>query len=489
MKKKHFFILIILGISIFIAIPIIHLVTTKLHETDSKPKNLLGYTNDESHLNLTQVDTIIHVINDSTEIINQLKWGLKYATKNQLKVSIAGAKHSMGGHTMSKNGVVINMLQYKNMKLDTNNNILTIGAGALWEDALQYLDQFGKSISIMQAFNSFSIGGSLSVNGHGWQKNLPPISSSVLSFSLMKENGEIVNCSRTENSELFKLVLGGYGLFGIILDVKLQVVDNIAMEYKYVNMSTENYLKYYNQYITNNDSVELVFGRLRISNKNFLEETTLNFFTKSQTTPEKLSLPNEQSIESKRLVFRGSVNSEYGKRLRWDLEKGANKIAKNTIYSRNELLNDHVSLIENKDTTSTDILHEYFIPERNFLAFIHSIKPILLNAGIDLLNITIRRVERDHDTYMNYAKEPVYGFVILFNQQKTDQQEEKMIALTNKLVDSTIDHEGTFYLPYRLHINKKKMKKVYPQTDNFFKLKLKYDPQEIFSNKFYEHYK
>ena len=65
-----------------------------------------------------------------------------------------------------------------------------------------------------------------------------------------------------------------------------------------------------------------------------------------------------------KFLFRGSVNSEYGKRLRWDLETGMNKVSKNKIYSRNELLNDHVSLIENKDTTSTDLLQEYI--ENNF---------------------------------------------------------------------------------------------------------------------------
>ena len=90
---------------------------------------------------------------------------------------------------------------------------------------------------------------------------------------------------------------------------------------------------------------------------------------------------------------------------------------------------------------------------------------------------------------MNYAREPVYGFVILFNQKKTEQQENSMIQLTNELVDVTIKNEGTFYLPYRLHISKDKMRVVYPQSDSFFKLKRKYDPQEVFSNKFYEHYK
>ena len=493
MKKKHFLIIAALLIIAFLAVPTIHLLKTKLSETDIERKDIKGYTNDESHLNLTKIDSLFLVPNNRKDLINQLRSIIKYAKDNNLKISIAGAQHSMGGHTMTENGIIINMLPYNEMELDTVNDILTIGSGALWKDAIEFLDKHDKSISVMQAFSSFSIGGSLSVNGHGWQKNLPPVSSSVISFRLMNADGEIINCSRNQNIELFKSVLGGYGLFGIILDVKLKIVNNTALEYKYVKMNTDKYLEFYEKFVSNNKDAELVFGRLRVSNKNFLEEATLNFFEKRDLKPTPLIIENNtnsvnNNIESKRIIFRGSVDSEYGKRLRWDLETSANKVSKNSIYSRNELLNDDVTLIENKDTNSTDILHEYFIPERNFHQFINDMKPILLKSDIDLLNITIRRVETDNDSYMNYAKEPVYGFVLLFNQKKTEVQENKMIQLTNSLVDITISNEGTYYLPYRLHIDKNKMRKVYPQTEGFFKLKLKYDSLELFSNKFYEHY-
>ncbi len=487
MKKKHLWIIGILTIIAFISIPTLHILKTKWKEKGIDIEIPKGYTNDASKLNLTKIDTAIEVPNNKIEIEIQLRNLLKYAKENNLKISIAGAKHSMGGHTIYPHGIVLNMLPYNQMKLDTINNILTIGSGALWEDALKYLDKYGKSIAVMQAFSSFSIGGSISVNGHGWQKDLPPISSSVISFTLMKENGEIINCSRRENQELFKLVLGGYGLFGVVLDIKLKVVENEALQFKYIRLSPVNYISYYKKYISENPNVNLVFGRLRISNKYFLEEATLNFFEKVDATIP--TLQNEKSTEAQRLVFRGSVNSEYGKRLRWDLETGMNKVSKNEIYSRNELLNDHVSLIENKDTSSTDLLQEYFIPERNFNQFISDMKPILKNSKIDLLNITIRGVHQDNDSHLNYARENVFGFVLLFNQKKTDKQETEMKKLTNQLVDVALKNEGTFYLPYRLHIEKDKMRKSYPNAESFFQLKLKYDPTELFNNKFYEHYK
>lgn len=489
MKRKHIFYLLIFGLIIFISVPAFHLVKTYLNEDKIKVETPKGYTNDASELSLTEIDSIIDVPSSKHEIINQLKGILAYSKTNKIPISIAGAKHSMGGHTMYPNGIVLNMRPYKEMQIDTVNNVLTIGSGALWEDAIHYLDKYNKSIAVMQAFSSFSIGGSISVNGHGWQKDLPPISSSVISFTLLNHNGEILNCSRTENQELFSLVIGGYGLFGIILDVKLKVIENEELQFKYVRLSPENYIKNYKKFVSNNPKVTLVFGRLRISDKQFLEEATLNYFEKVDKKPEPLSTEIQKTESSKRLVFRSTVNSEYGKRLRWDLETGMNKVSQNETFSRNNLLNDHVSLIENKNAGSTDILQEYFIPERHFTAYINELKTILPNKHIDLLNITIRGVHQDNDSYLNYAKENVFGFVLLFNQKKNEKDEIEMKKLTQQLANIAVKYEGTYYLPYRLHIDKKTFQKAYPKGEEFFKLKLKYDPNEIFKNKFYEHYK
>src|SRR5207247_2233540 len=135
-------------------------------------------------------------------------------------------RNSMGGHTIRPGGIVIDMLPFRKMELDEENGMLHVQAGARWKDILPYLDQRGRSVAVMQSDNTFSVGGSLSVNCHGWQFGRPPISSTVENFRLMKADGSIVRCSRAENQELFSLVLGGYGLFGIILDVDLRVVPN-----------------------------------------------------------------------------------------------------------------------------------------------------------------------------------------------------------------------------------------------------------------------
>ncbi|NHB58016.1 FAD-binding oxidoreductase [Acinetobacter sp. 194] len=486
--KKKIYLSLLLIVLIILSIPLIHLIKTKLNEPHGMTQISKDYRDDASQLNLTKVYKIIEVEKEPQAIQKQLQELLQYAKKHHLKVSISGAKHSMGGHTIYPDGISINMLPYDHMSFDEVNNILTIGSGASWSKALQYLDGFGKSIGVMQSFSNFSIGGSISVNGHGWQKSAAPISSNIISFSLMKADGKIVNCSRTENTELFKLVTGGYGLFGIILDVKLKVVDNTALKFHSIALKPQYYAETYQKVVSENPKVQFAYGRLRISDKHFLDQATLNYFEKVEQLPMKLKQQVSKNAEVRRVVFRGSVNSEYGKRLRWDLEQSLNTVSPYATFSRNEILNEDASLIENKDPNSTDLLHEYFIPKQNLVDFIQEIKPILQNTEIDLLNITIREITKDEDAYLNYAREDVFGLVFLFNQKKTEQQEIAMKNLTNRLLDAALKYQGTYYLPYRLHIDRHKMRLAYPKADEFFVLKKKYDPYLLFNNKFYLNY-
>jgi len=97
MKRKHIFYLVILVLFVLVSIPVFHLVKTYLNENDVKIEIPKGYTNDASGLNLTKVDSIIDVPSSRVEIIKQLKGILEYSRVNKIPISIAGAKHSMGG--------------------------------------------------------------------------------------------------------------------------------------------------------------------------------------------------------------------------------------------------------------------------------------------------------------------------------------------------------------------------------------------------------
>ena len=80
-----------------------------------------GYADDVSWLNKTRIDSLVEVSADSATTLWQLTGLLTYAQKQRLPVSIAGAKHSMGGHTIAPDGIRIDILPFKKLVLDTTS--------------------------------------------------------------------------------------------------------------------------------------------------------------------------------------------------------------------------------------------------------------------------------------------------------------------------------------------------------------------------------
>jgi len=482
-------ILLFLFIILFLLIgrPTGFLICTYIKDKKIAKVEKPGYTNDASHLNETKVDSVVKAFADVDKATVQISELVKQAKEQGKKISIAGAQHSMGGHTIYPDGIVLDMKGFRYMELDSTEEYLLVGSGALWSEIIPYLDQHNRSVAVMQSNNSFSVGGSISVNCHGWQPNSPPIASTVESFRLINADGKILNCSRLENAELFSLVLGGYGLFGVILDVNLKVVHNkMYTAHQYVIKSAD-YIKEYDR-LANDADIGMVYGRININPDNFMQEAILSTFTVDENAI--MEPLKEGSLTSiRRTVFRGSANNAYGKNLRWRAEKfGASQI-NGKKFSRNQLLNESVEVFQNRDTAYTDILHEYFIPKNRVGDFIDSLRKIIPAYKVDLLNITVRNVKKDEDAFLRYANEEVFGFVMLFNQAKTNEAEMQMKAATQRMIDASITLKGTYYLPYRLHATKEQMSSAYPQAKEFFLLKKKYDPAEIFQNKFYQTYK
>jgi FAD/FMN-containing dehydrogenase len=304
---------------------------------------------------------------------------------------------------------------------------------------------------------------------------------------MLTANGTIVTCSRKENPELFSLVLGGYGLFGIILDVQLCVVDNTMYRLEQYTIKSDEYIKKYDELVNRQPNIGMVYGRININPDHFMEEAMLSVFTIDKQAA--IAPLKEAGFTAlRRSVFRGSANSNYGKNLRWKMEKMSAHLISGKSFSRNQLLNEGVETFQNTDPGYTDILHEYFIPKDSVERFIKVLGKVLPQYKTDLLNITLRNVKEDKDTYMRYAREEVFGFVMLYNQPRTAEGEQEMEKLTRQLINEAIRLRGTYYLPYRLHATKEQMHIAYPMADSFFLLKKKYDPSELFQNQFYKAY-
>jgi FAD/FMN-containing dehydrogenase len=469
--------------------PAFHIARAMWNDTDAELPPTEGTANDASKLNETSVAEIWKIPSDAKAAEEQLAALLRRARSEGLKVSIAGARHSMGGHTISRDGIVIDMLPFNRLELDQERRILHAQSGARWNEVIPFLNARGLSVEILQSNDDFSIGGSISVNCHGWQFDRPPIASSVESFRLMKADGSVVKCSRSENRELFSLVLGGYGLFGIILDVELRVVPNEPYRIERLVVPTTDYAAILSNKTTQASDIALVFGRLRVTKDNFLGEGIVNLLHRVPATNQFVTTLKSPSVSKlKRAIFRGSVGDDYGKRLRWDAERWLEPHISGDRFERNALFYVPAALYQDHGSQSTDILIECFVPAGRFELFLGEVRKIIPETGVDLLNITVRHVNRDDDTFLRYADKDMFALVMLFHQSRDDAGEQRMAKAAREIIAAALKHEGKYYLPYRLHATPQQFAQAYPQAKAFFELKRKHDPEELFQNEFYRRY-
>jgi FAD/FMN-containing dehydrogenase len=458
-------------------------------------ENRGGFINDASHLNKTTIYGIVKVANE-----NDIRNALRFARDNNLKITCAGQQHSMGGQTFIHGGVVLHFRDFNLIRLDKEHKRVNVQSGARWWQLQQLLDREGLSVKSMQSINIFSVGGTLSVNAHGIDPMPGPVAPTVRSMRIMLSNGDIVKASATENGELFRHVLGGYGLFGVILDVDLEVVDNEMYTRKAVYMNYTDFPKYYEENIENNDNIGLVFGRLSVAPQSYLRETVVHTYEKTLFGGSLPPLKPAQHDTLDRFIINCSKTGGLGRWMRWTLEKYAEPylhecVARNQamnqkevcLVSRNEEMYDNMGYLENR-LLDTDILQEYFIPYDRMPEFVEGLRDVVQRNHANLLNVTIRTVHKDTISALPYAKQNMFGFVLYFNVKFNDKDNAILKKTTTDLIDVAQKADGTYYLPYQLFYSEGQLQKSYPEINEFFATKKKYDPIGLFTNSFHEKY-
>ncbi|CAN7263478.1 FAD-binding oxidoreductase [Paenibacillus sp. LjRoot56] len=442
---------------------------------------------DYSKLRPVKIERVI-----PTKEITQLQEIVREAREKELKISIAGQRHSQGGHTYYKDGIVLDMTPFnKVLVFDEKAKTITVQSGATWADVQKYINPYGLAAKTMQSQNIFTIGGSISVNAHGRDIRNGSLIRSVESFRLLGADGQIRNVSRFENAELFPLALGGYGLFGVILDVTLSLTDDEVYEMTSETMTTEAYSDYFLNQVKQNPDIHMHLARISVAPDTFLTEM---YATNYRARPD-LSLPgynklklNDSYVLPLKILFGVNRSFDWGKNAFWDLQRYF-LIGRTTILSRNNAMRSESDFMNYSSDTKNDLLQEFFIPVEHFASFINGIKPILQEEQLNLLNITVRYVNQDEEAALSYAKSDMFALVCLFNTPLSESAQARMTHGIQRIIDQLMSLNGSYYLPYAPFPSVEQFRTIYPKAEAFFQAKDKWDPQHLFMNQFYDDYR
>ncbi|NUU22234.1 MAG: FAD-binding protein [Streptomycetaceae bacterium] len=149
---------------------------------------------------------------------------VRYCGANRIPVATNTGRNSVFGQTLT-GGLVVNA-----KSLNTIHSISAAGAdvdaGVLWYDLIAAAFPYGLTPPAITGYTQLGVGGTLSIGGlNAATSNVRvPQAATVRSLQVVTGAGDLVDCSPTRNSGLFKAMLAGQGQCGVITRATVDLI-------------------------------------------------------------------------------------------------------------------------------------------------------------------------------------------------------------------------------------------------------------------------
>lgn len=450
------------------------------------PEGAAHTLNDASGLSETPVFSHVTVPQNNT-LVDALRGEIKAARAGNRPFNIGAARHSMGGQAIPRQGHAVT-LDGGEIELDSDKGVMRVHAGVRWDQVIQTLDPLGWGPAVMQSNNDFGVAATFCVNAHGWPVPYGPMGATVRGFSMLTAEGDLIDVTRDSARDVFNMTMGGYGLTGAITHMDVDVVRNQRLTPSFEEMPAEEFGTRFRAAVDQPD-VTMAYGRLNVARDDFMSRALMITYRPTDNQ-EDLPAASGSGFMSKaaRVVYRAQLHNERMKRLRWWTEADLGPMLGSGEVTRNSLINEPVITLDDRDPTRTDILHEYFVPFDRFPDFLTVCRDIIPASYQEFLNVTLRFVNTDADSYLSYASVPRIAAVMSFSQEFTARAEADMARMTQQLIDGITGIGGSYYLPYRPHARLEQFTKAYPRAAEFAAAKRGLDPSLTFRNALWDTY-
>lgn len=446
----------------------------------------------QSQLNRTRVQRLV-----APTSIEEIASTLRGARREHRPVSVCGGRHAMGGQQFGQDTILIDTRQLNRViHFDKGRGLIQIEAGIEWPDLIAYLiceqatdpQQWGIREK-QTGVDNVSLGGSLAANVHGRGLQFPPIIGDVESFDLVDAQGNIYSCSRDENSELFALAIGGYGLFGVIAQVTLRLVPRTKLERVVEIIAVKDLIAKVEDRVCQG----FVYGDCQYST-DLETEAHLHagvfacYRPVDGSTPvsdNQRQLTDQDWMELYRLA-RTDKKRAYEAYSQYYLTTSGQVYWSDT----HQLAGSFDAYREAVDQQrGTEMITEVYVSKDKFVPFMAQVRQDFLDHDVDMTYGTIRFIEADRESFLAWAREPSICIVCNLHVVHTEDGTRKAAEDFRRIIDRAIEYQGRFYLTYHRWARRDQVETCYPQFVEFLKLKRKYDPYERFQSNWYRHYK
>jgi FAD/FMN-containing dehydrogenase len=450
-----------------------------------------------SQLNATRVSAVVTPSN-----LHQLRETILHARAIGVPVSIAGGRHAMGGQQFGEGTILIDTHALDRvLSFDAHRGLVTVEGGIQWPALLYFLDgiQTGRPaqwgiVQKQTGADRLSLAGALSCNAHGRGLTLAPIVQQVESFDLMNHAGEIRTCSRSENADLFRLAVGGYGLFGVISRITLRLQPRVKVRRVVRLVETAAVMDAFESRI----AAGFLYGDFQFAidadGDDFLRRGVFSCY---EPVPVDTPISEDPICFSQddwsRLIF----YAHHDKRRAFEIYSGRYLETSGQIYwsdaqlaaSYTDGYHAELDRATGACLKGTEMITELFVPRETLAAFMEEARRVLRAHRGNVIYGTVRLIEKDEETMLAWARERWACVVFNLHVDHTQKEIDAAAAAFRALIDVAIAHGGSYYLTYHRWARPDQVLHCYPQFCEFLDAKRTADPEERFQSEWYRHYR
>jgi FAD/FMN-containing dehydrogenase len=148
---------------------------------------------------------------------------VEFARESSLPIGVRSGGHSVAGHSMPDEGLVIDLSLMKGVRVDRDRGTARAAAGVLWGEYDRETQAFGLHTPggrvTTTGVGGFTVGG-----GYGWTSPKFGLTcDNLVSADVVTADGRLVTASEDENEDLFWAIRGGGGNFGVVTSFEYRV--------------------------------------------------------------------------------------------------------------------------------------------------------------------------------------------------------------------------------------------------------------------------
>jgi len=184
---------------------------------------------------------------------NDIIMNVKFARENNLLLSIKGGGHNVAGNSVCEGGMMLDLSPMKSVTLAKEKQTVRVESGCLLSDVDAETQKHGLAVSAGIVSHTGVAGLTLG-GGFGWISRKYGLTvDNLLSAEVVTVDGELLQVSKNENSDLFWAICGGGGNFGIVSSFTYRCADIGTHVYSGMIIhdfnNAEEYLRFHREYV------------------------------------------------------------------------------------------------------------------------------------------------------------------------------------------------------------------------------------------------